>query len=163
MLATLQAAEIELLQTIAFISSSDYDSLPVCGFWTLHDLIGHLADWDKYFLNWLAIMTDKPQRDLYWDEDGDRFNAWLCEQRRGETWAQTWADFRQNRQLFQQNLVAIPDQQFLRKEESMPFPSIYHCAWSALEHYMDHAAGVRRELKYLMSEELLSFHGPYTD
>jgi uncharacterized damage-inducible protein DinB len=163
MLATLQAAEIELLQTIAFISSSDYDSLPVCGFWTLDDLIGHLADWDKYFLNWLAIMTDKPQRDLYWDEDGDRFNAWLCEQRRGETWAQTWADFRQNRQLFQQNLAAIPDQQFLRKEESMPFPSIYHCAWSALEHYMDHAAGVRGELRCLMSEELLSFHGPYTD
>jgi hypothetical protein len=72
MLAALQAAEIELLQTIALVSPGDADRTAVCGFWTLHDLIGHLADWDRYFLNWLAAMTDGRQQELYWDEDGGR-------------------------------------------------------------------------------------------
>jgi hypothetical protein len=163
MLAALQAAEIELLQTIGLLSPADYDQRPVCGFWTLHDLIGHLADWDSYFLNWLAGMTNEPQQDLYWDDDGDQFNTWLYDQRRGEPWEQTWSDFRQNRQVFQQRLAAIPDMQFLNEQRNAPFPTVYHCAWSALEHYLDHAAGVRRELQVQLPEELLFFHGPYTD
>ena len=163
MLAALQAAEIELLQTIALVSPSDYAQRSVCGFWTLHDLIGHLADWDRYFLNWLAALSDKPEQDLYWDDDGDRFNAWLHDQRRGENWEQTWTDFRQNRQTFHQGLMVVSDTQFLREQKDAPFPTIYHCAWSALEHYLDHAAGVRRELRCQLPEELLSFRGPYTD
>ncbi|MBV7336567.1 ClbS/DfsB family four-helix bundle protein [Chloroflexi bacterium TSY] len=163
MLANLQAAEIELLQTISFIAPADYDQLPICGFWTLQDLLGHLADWDTYFLNWLAILTGRPQQDLYWNEDGDQFNAWLYERRRDKTWAETWVDFRQNRQSFYQWLTDVPDTEVLLAKENSPFPTIYHCAWSALEHYLDHAAGVRRALNFQMPDELLSFHGPYTD
>ena len=62
MLAALQAAEIELLQTIAVIATTDADQRPVCGIWTLQDLLGHLADWDTYFHNWLADLTDSPSK-----------------------------------------------------------------------------------------------------
>ena len=49
------------------------------------------------------------------------------------------------------------------ERENAPFPTVYHCAWSALEHYLDHAAGLRRECQLQLPDELLTFHGPYTD
>lgn len=163
LLAALQAAEIEMLQTIGFISPFDYTQRPVCGVWNLHHLIGHLADWDRYFLNWLAAMTHEPQQALYWDDDGNRFNAWLQEQRRDEAWQQTWRDFRQNRWRFQQQLKTVPDTILLEPQQNTPFPTIGHCAWSALEHYLDHAAGVRCAIGLPLAKDLLAFHGPYTD
>jgi hypothetical protein len=162
MLAALQAAEIEMLQTVALVPVAKRSKLPVRGFWTLQDLLGHLADWDTYFINWLAALTGEPQQDLYWGNDGDAFNAWLYKRRRGESWKKTWGDFRGNRQMLYERLEAVPEKSFMRKKAG-PFPSVYHCAWSALEHYMDHAAGMRRELQLPIAKELLSYHGPYTD
>ncbi|MEZ4870496.1 MAG: hypothetical protein R3C14_54710 [Caldilineaceae bacterium] len=73
-------------------------------------------------------------------------------------------DFRDNRQHLIVQLQAVPEEHFLREQpESGSFPSVYHCAWSALEHYLDHAAGLRRQLNVPLAEELLHFHGPYTD
>jgi hypothetical protein len=166
MLAALQAAELDMLQTIALVAPADRDRLAVCGHWTLHDLVGHLADWDNYFLDWLETLIGTPPPARYWDDDGDRFNAWLNEQRQGQPWAQAWADFRINRQRLCQQLVRVPEKSFLRQDRrrrSAPFPSVYHCAWSALEHYLDHAAGVRRQLACPVPGDLLQFHGPYTD
>jgi hypothetical protein len=93
---------------------------------------------------------------------GDHFNAWLYERRKGEKWEQTWQDFRQNRCALHLRLLAVHDEDFLREQQGAPFPTVYHCAWSALEHYLDHAAGMRRELQLSLPAELLSFQGPYT-
>jgi len=164
MVAALNAAEIDLLQTIATLLPTITAQQTVCGHWTLQDLLGHLADWDRYFDNWLAGLTDSATQDLYWDDDGDRFNAWLCEQRKGEPWEQTWADFRGNRQTLVAHLQVVSDIDFLREQpESTSYPSVYHCAWSALEHYLDHTAGLRRELQMPIAEELWHFRGPYTE
>ncbi|MEZ4870497.1 MAG: hypothetical protein R3C14_54715 [Caldilineaceae bacterium] len=65
MLATLDAAEIDLLQTIATILPHIPVQQATCGHWTLQDLLGHLADWDCYFANWLAGLTNQPTQDLY--------------------------------------------------------------------------------------------------
>ena len=164
MLAALQAAEIDLLQTISTLLPTISAQQPVCGIWTLQELTGHLADWDRYFDNWLAGLSARPTQEFYWDDDGDAFNAWLCEQRRGEAWVQTWSDFRNNRQTLIAHLQVVPEDHFLREQsDSQSFPSIYHCAWSALEHFLDHAAGLRRVLNLPIAEELLVFRGPYTD
>ncbi|MEZ4615412.1 MAG: DinB family protein [Caldilineaceae bacterium] len=164
MLTALNAAEIDLLQTIATLFPTITAQQTVCGHWTLQDLLGHLADWDRYFDNWLAGLTGNATQDLYWDEDGDRFNAWLCVQRQGERWEQTWADFRGNRQTLVAHLQAVSEIDFLREQpKSTSYPSVYHCAWSALEHYLDHAAGLRRELQMPIAEELWHFRGPYTE
>lgn len=163
MLAALHAAEIDLLQTIATLPTITAQQ-PVCGHWTLQELLGHLADWDRYFDNWLAGLTGNPTQALYWNDNGDAFNAWLCDQRQGESWAQTWDDFRSNRQTLLAHLQTVSEENFLREQlNSGSFPSVYHCAWSALEHYLDHAAGFRRALHMPLVEDLLYFHGPYTD
>lgn len=163
MLSALEAAEIDLLQTITTIQPTLVTQQLVCGAWTLHELIGHLADWDRYFDNWLAELTGRPTVDLHWDDDGDAFNAWLNDQRRGEPWAQTWEVFRGNRQRLHGHLRIVTDEDFLWEQDRSPFPSIYHCAWSALEHYLDHATGLRRERQMPLAEDLLHFRGPYTD
>jgi putative heme iron utilization protein len=46
MLAALQVAEIDILTTFPHVAVDGYDAHQVCGMWTLHDLTGHLADWD---------------------------------------------------------------------------------------------------------------------
>ena len=163
MLAALQAAELDLLQTLTLLPPAVYDRQPVCGVWTAHDLIGHLADWDSYFLDWLGDLCGEPHPERHWDDDGDRFNAWLLQRRHGEPWGQTWADLRANRRSLHQRLAAVPEDLFLREHDDRPFPTVYHCAWSALEHYLDHAAGVRRRLGAPLADALLHFRGPYTD
>lgn len=166
MLAALRAAEIDILTTFAHVAVDEYDAHQVCGMWTLHDLIGHLADWDRYFVNWLASLRGERPDELYWDNDGDRFNEYLQQQHKGESWMETWRDFRAQRVALLNDLARVSDADFMYRHPSdagMPFPSIYHCAWSALEHYLDHAAGVRRTLALALPEGLLHFHGPYTD
>ncbi|MEZ4684327.1 MAG: hypothetical protein R2932_59955 [Caldilineaceae bacterium] len=83
MLTALNTAEIDLLQTIATLFPAILRNRrsAVTG---RCKILGHLADWDRYFDNWLAGLTGNATQDLYWDEDGDRFNAWLCVQRQGE-------------------------------------------------------------------------------
>lgn len=166
MLAALHAAEIDILTTFVHILVDERESRPVCSIWTLHDLVGHLADWDRYFANWLIALRGETPRGLYWDGDGDTFNQQLWQCRRGEPWATTWCDFRTQRGALLDTLSQVSNDDFMRQhpaDADMPFPSIYHCAWSALEHYLDHAAGVRRRLSLALSEAVLHFHGPYTE
>lgn len=102
---------------------------------------------------------NEPQPALAWDEDGNQFNAWLYEGQRGET----WQDFRHNRWTSQQRFASVSAAALLSERSDAPFPTIYPCAWSALEHYLDHAAGVRCTLQCQLPEARLSFHGSYTD
>ena len=151
MINALHAAELDLLLALSVLTQNDTPLGPVCGIWTVQDLIGHLADWDAYFNNWLADLTGNPTRDLHWDEDGDRFNAWLNQQRRGNLWDQDWRDFRRNRCELVNNLKAISDDEFLQKisdRRLAPYLTVYHCAWSALEHYLDQCDRLASSIKY---------------
>jgi hypothetical protein len=163
--AALEAAEIDLLTTFNLIPADERDSRLVCGFWTLHDLVGHLADWDIYFLNWLGVLRGDAPKALYWDEDGDAFNQWLWQQRQGESWEKSWNDFRTNRRVLLEHLAQVATDDLLRVQPPNPYvsyPTIYNCAWSALEHFLDHAAGVRGALGLPLGQRLLRFQGPYT-
>lgn len=162
MLAALEAAELDLLHTLHVIPAGDRSSRLACGAWTTHDVVAHLADWDTYFLNWLKPLCGETQDELHYDNDGDCFNQWLQEQRVGQSWQRVWRDMRINRQVFVAKLASVSDRNFLKKQNTS-FGTVYHVAWSALEHYLDHAAGLRRELHIAVPDELLHFHGPYTD
>lgn len=166
MLNALNAAELDLRYTIDYLIKIGAAKDPVCGTWTMQNLIGHLADWDAYFINWLADLTGKTVQDLYWDDDGDRFNAWLSLQRRNNTWKQDWEDFLNYRRSLIVCLNAVSDNEFLQEipdRRIATYPTIYHCAWSALEHYLAHAAGLRRQAQMAVPDDLLHFHGPYTE
>jgi hypothetical protein len=165
MLAALRAAEIDLLLTFRLVARDEVDSRPVCGVWTLNQLAGHLADWDELFVYWLGLLRGNAPQAIYWDEDGDALNDYMVNLRAGDLWADTWAECRARRTGFYEALAQVPPEEFLRVQparKEVSYPTIYHCAWSALEHYLDHAAGVRRHLGLALPSALLSFHGAYT-
>jgi DinB superfamily len=169
MLAALSAAEIDLLTTFRLVKADDVAVLPVCGIWTLTQLAGHLADWDALFLQWLKLLCGEQPNAMEWDEawddDGDALNAHMQVKREGQAWQDARHDLRKCRIELYQAFSAVSPNDFMRVQPArvgVSYPTIYHCAWSALEHYLDHAAGVRRSLNLPLSSELLNFHGPYT-
>ncbi len=164
MMRALAAAEIEMLLTAALAPVGNRQTQGVCEEWTLYDLLGHLADWDTYFLAWLQQLTSGEEPSLYFTEDGDRFNDWLLENRQGASWNTNWHDFRHNRTQLITALQQVPEDEFVKKRNNQhsSFPTVYHCAWSALEHYIHHAADIRRQLGIDAPAQLLDFRGPYT-
>lgn len=161
MLAALEATELDLLQTIENIPTADRTSRLVCGKWTTQDVIAHLADWDLYFAAWLEQLCGGKENKLHFIKDEDRFNEWLQNHRQGQTWQRVWHDFRENRSVITSRLSNVSEFEFFLKKEA-PFGTVYNCAWSALEHYLDHASGIKREMQMELPNQLLHFHGPYT-
>jgi len=164
LLAALRAAHTDLLESVALVAADERTTRPVCGDWTLKDVLGHLADWDRYFLNWLNAMVGGEVHDLYWDEDSDAFNAYLQAARRDQSWQQIWEDFLAARFAFLSRLESLTQADLERPNSGTlsSFPDAYHCAWSCLEHYLHHTAILRREYGVNIPKYLLDFTGPYT-
>ncbi len=167
MYAALEAASDDLWATAALIPISERETLPVCGSWTLKDVLGHLADWDSYFLNTFYTMVGEPTTPLSWSADGDddAINAKLVAARRKQSFKKVADDCKSARAALITELQMISDDMLADPYggEGSSYPSAYHCFWSALEHYLDHAAVIRRELHLKFPKYLLRFKGPYTD
>jgi hypothetical protein len=96
--AYLKAARKEFLAAVALVAAAERDSRPVCGVWTLKDLVGHLTDWEKVGVDGLQQLIagvtpefDEPIPDF------DSFNARNAAARRDQPWEQVWADFEATR------------------------------------------------------------------
>lgn len=97
--AYLKAARKEFIAAAALVPAAERDSRPVCGVWTLKDLVGHLTDWEKVGVDGLQQLVagvtpefDEPIPDF------DSFNARNAAVRRDQTWEQVWDDFEATRQ-----------------------------------------------------------------
>lgn len=164
LLAALEAARTDFHISADLVPESERESRPVCGVWTLKDVLGHLADWDDLFMKWLKIGLGEDVPPFAFDADGDAQNAKMAEARKKQSWRYAWKDHNQNRQRII-NLITATSETDLNQRytgERRMFPTAYHCAWSALEHYLDHAAILRRELGVPIPKFLLTFKGPYT-
>jgi hypothetical protein len=162
--ATLEAARADVLASAALVTQSERDTRPVCGVWTLKDVVGHLADCDKLYLHHVHIIIGEPVEPLDWDEDEDVQNARMVEARKGQSWDAVWDDFTAIRAELLTQLDYLSEEMLSEPYGGgeSPYPTAYHVYWSALEHDLDHAAGLRRELKVKVPKVLLSFKGPYT-
>ncbi len=160
--AALDAARDDLHATLALLAPSDRATKHVVGRWTARDLAGHLADWDTLFIHWFKSMLGRRSTTPYFDDDGDAMNAHLATGRLRQGWARVYGDLRAQRAAFQRLVARTSETELLRPRPGGDFPTAYHCAWSALEHYLHHAADVRAGLRLKMPEWLLAFEGPYT-
>ena len=96
--AYLKAARKEFLAAAALVPDAERDSRPVCGVWTLKDLVGHLTDWEKVSVDGLQQLVAGATPEF--DEsipDFDRFNARNAAVRRDQPWEQVWNDFEATR------------------------------------------------------------------
>jgi uncharacterized damage-inducible protein DinB len=163
MLAALRSARDDLLASAALVPEAERATRPVCGVWTLKDVVGHLADWDRWFLNCVYAMIGGPAQDLDWPDDEHVINGRIYVARRDRPWEWNWSDCREARRALTEALERIPEDVWKQQyTDRSPFPTLYHCAWSALEHYLDHAAVLRAELPVAMPKRLLHFKGLYT-
>lgn len=164
LLTALEAARRDFNTSAALVTEPERETRTVCGIWTLKEVAGHLADWDDMFMKWMRIGLGEDVPQFPFNADGDAQNATMAEARKDKTWLENWADCQNTRQALIDKLEKIEEIEINRRYSGKrrTFPTVYHCAWSALEHYLDHAAILRRELGVPIPKFLLTFKGPYT-
>ncbi len=165
--AALEAAHMDFAASADLVAESERDTRLVCGHWTLKDVLGHLADGDSYYLHTIHVMLDEPG-DPFWSTnpvDDDALNEEMAKKRRKYSYRRQLSDCESSRRELIVRLERLSDEElsFPYSGHASSYPTIYHCYWSALEHYLDHAAVLRRELGVKFPKYLLRFKGPYAD
>jgi hypothetical protein len=166
LMAALEAAEADFRATAALVPESERETRGVCGAWSLKDLLGHMADWDDHYRNIVRRMLGEPTD--FWDEEPetDAQNDRLYQARRHDPWAKAEADCMGNRRWLLDRLQTLDTATISRPYTGTlyaGYPTLFHCYWSAAEHYLDHAAVMRRELGLKLPAWLLKFKVSYTD
>ncbi|MEJ2748865.1 MAG: DinB family protein [Anaerolineae bacterium] len=147
--AVLKAARKEFLALANLIPKAEWTTRPVCGIWTLKDLIGHLADWEKVGIDGLRQLVAGQTPEF--DELITNFDTWNnahAAARNDQPWAEVWADFEETRET----LLALVDQMGERDWER-PFTAPWDSSingyfwvnvWAGHDH--EHATDVRNAL-----------------
>jgi uncharacterized damage-inducible protein DinB/predicted RNase H-like HicB family nuclease len=151
LLAALAAARAELLALVALVPPAARDARPLCGAWTLKDVLGHVADWEWDIANEIYQVVDQVPQTVAEaapvDDEAD-WNAAHAAARRGQSWSQVWLDFQAARQSLLEVLARLDDAAVTRP---LPPPwsaddTLYGWVGVCLDHDREHAAGLRREL-----------------
>jgi hypothetical protein len=100
LLAALEAAREELLAAAALVPAGQRTSRPVCGVWTLRDLLGHIADWEWYGVEGLRQMAAGQPPDPEPIDGIESWNRSHAEARREQPWEVVWEDLHAARQAF---------------------------------------------------------------
>jgi uncharacterized damage-inducible protein DinB len=111
LLAALHSARDELLMATALVSAGEREPSPVCGEWTVKDVLGHVADWEWYGVEGLRQMTGDPAAgqpsELEPVDDVDAWNRAHALARRDQPWDTVWDDLHAARQAFLAVLAGI--------------------------------------------------------
>ncbi|MCL7452080.1 MAG: DinB family protein [Anaerolineae bacterium] len=139
--AALDAGREEVLAAARLMPPEQRESFPVCGPWTTHDLLGHLADWEWVGVEGLRNMVAGRAPGVAPIEDIDAWNAERVEARRDESWAAVWADLHAAREAFLQAADSLdPDR--LGQEYSFPwggYGTAYDWTSAFVAHDREHA------------------------
>ena len=160
--AYLKAARQEFLTAAALVPEAERDSRPVCGVWTLKDLVGHLTDWEKVGVDGLQQLVagvtpefDEPIPDF------DSFNARNAAVHRHQPWEQVWADFEATRRTLLDLFDQLTDDQ-LQCTFVAPWGRplngyVWMLVWPG--HEQEHAIDLRGSLQLPGWPERLVSHG----
>lgn len=146
--AALLAGRQELLAAAALIPAGQEDVRPVCGTWTLTDIIGHVADWELFGVEGLRHMAGSSAAGPLPVEpvtDIDAWNEAHAAARRGQPRQAAWADLVGARQALTEILAGM-DATALAQRFRFPWgPEGTPCEWLRvyLAHDREHAAGLR--------------------
>jgi hypothetical protein len=145
----LKTTRKEFLMLADLISEVERTTRPVCGVWTLKDLVGHLTDWEKVGVDGLRQLVAGQTPEF--DElivDFDTWNNAHAAARRDQPWDDVWAEFEATRA----ELLALVDQMG-EGEWQRPFTAPWDSSingyfwvnvWAGHDH--EHARDVRQAL-----------------
>ena len=148
LLAGLAAARDELLTAAALVSPEGRETRPVCGEWTLKDVLGHVADWEWLGVDGLRQMAAGHAPQVGHIEDIDAWNWAHVEARHSQPWEAVWTDFQAARQEFLEVLEGMTQAHL---ERSFPSPwgseiTPYRWVCVYLAHDREHAHGLKEAL-----------------
>jgi uncharacterized damage-inducible protein DinB len=148
LLAALAAARDELMTAAALVPAEERESQPVCGEWTLKDVLGHVADWEWFGVDGLRQMAAGQPPQVEHVQDIDAWNQAHAEARRDQPWEAVWADLHAARRALLDVLGEMSQAQLSR---SFPFPwgpegTPYQWIWVYFRHDREHAYGLRQAL-----------------
>jgi uncharacterized damage-inducible protein DinB len=93
----LDAARRELLAAVDLVPEGERDSRRVCGEWTLKDLLGHIADWERFGAEGWRLMAAGQSPEVEVVEDIDAWNLVHVKARREQPWESVWEDLHTTR------------------------------------------------------------------
>ena len=148
--AILHTARKSFLTLIPLIPKDERGRLPVCGVWTMKDLIGHLTDWEKVGVDGLQqLAVGKTPEFTEAITDFDAWNYRHAAARADQSWDDVWADFTGTRQTLLSLLEQVTDEDLKRPFIAPWGPQIhgYYLTVVWPVHEMEHAVDVRHALQ----------------
>jgi len=145
LLAVLTAAREELLAAAALIPPQARASRPVCGHWTLKDVLAHVADWEWLGVEGLRHMAAGRPPQVEHVEDIDAWNQAHYEARRDQPWEDVWSDLHAAREALV-GLVEGMGRTDLSRAFAFPWGgegAAYQWASIFAAHDREHAEGLR--------------------
>jgi predicted RNase H-like HicB family nuclease/uncharacterized damage-inducible protein DinB len=141
LMAALTAAREELLIAVARMRPEERGARPVCGEWTLHDLLAHIVAWEVLGAEGLRHMASGRNPDVEHVVDIDAWNRTQCEACRDKPWKELWAEFHATRVATVDALEAISVSDL---NKTYPFPwgergTAYQWVGVYVDHDWEHA------------------------
>ncbi|MFW6115986.1 MAG: DinB family protein [Chloroflexota bacterium] len=146
--AALHAARDDLLCSSTLVPAPQRASRPVCGQWTLKDLIGHVPDWEQVGVSGLRDMAEGRPPSTPPVPDIDTWNRDHAAARRDQDWETCWSDLHETRERF---LLILEKLTPATLEQSYGYPwgptgTVYQWVRAFAAHDREHAQGLRRAL-----------------
>jgi len=146
--ARLAAAREELLAAAALVPPEERATRPVCGEWTLKDVLAHVTDWERMGVEGLRDMAAGQPPRVGHVEDIEAWNRAHYQARRDEPWETVWADLHAVRASLVEILDGMSQADLAR---AFPLPwgqegTAYDWLSIYLAHDREHAQGIRSTL-----------------
>ncbi len=149
LLPALEAGRAELLSWAGLIPEEQRAARPVCGVWTLQDVLGHVTDWERFVVDSLAQMAAGQVAGAGYIGDEETWNQSHAAARQGQSWEQVWEDFMAARKDLLAAVSTLDDGDLARKVPSVwdPEDTAYQFIRVCLTHDREHAEGLRNGLE----------------
>jgi hypothetical protein len=146
------------LSALTLVPEDERTTLPVCGTWTLKDLLGHITDWEKVGIDGLRQLAagQTPEFEYTIALNFDEFNNANAAARRGQSWDEVWADYKETRQtllhLFDQVPEEMMTREFMAPWQRPSNPYFWMTIWFGHEH--EHVQDVRQAVGLKLPKRL---------
>lgn len=151
LLASLQAHREALLALIALVPDGERDNRAISGAWTLRQVVGHLADWEKLCADVLRQMTAGETVAVDYDGNVDAWNATHVAARQDQSWNAVWADFAAARRALLDVLAQLSDTDLNTPRPGDRGGTPYRWAYVSIDHDQEHLADLKRAVMPEMS------------
>ena len=140
LLASLEASRKALWEVMSLLDPSGWDSLQVCGTWTLTDVAGHLADWDLLCVDAIEQLITGISPKLEYDGNYDAWNTEHVAVRRRQPAETAWGAFAANRKTLVDLLSGLKEHTLNSVVGGRWGGTAYWWAYICLEHDLEHIA-----------------------